>query len=48
MTAAITRGAMNMMSAVIDMGFAVAVAGFPMASLVVDIPVEYLFKKREL
>ena len=44
MTAAITVGATNMMSAVTDMGISVPNACFPMASLVVDIPVEYLLK----
>ena len=42
MTAAFTRGAMIMTSAVIDMGFSVPVAWFLCAFLVVDIPVEYL------
>lgn len=42
MTAAFTRGAMIMTSAVLDMGISISVACFLSALLVPDIPVEYL------
>lgn len=42
MTAAFTRGAMTMTSAVLDMGISVSVACFLCALLVADIPVDYL------
>jgi len=42
MTAAFTRGAMIMTSAVLDMGISVPIDCFLCALLVPDIPVEYL------